>query len=42
MNYKIVVNKDNLYDKKYFTNIKLVNITNDAGEECLLEKRKLF
>lgn len=41
MNYKIVVNKDNLYDKKYFTNIKLVNITNDAGEECLLEKRTL-
>ena len=41
MNYKIIVNKDRMYDKKDFSNIKLVKITNDVKEECLLEKRTL-
>ena len=41
MNYKIIVNKDKLYDKKDFSNIKLVKIINDVKEECLLEKRTL-
>lgn len=41
MNYKIIVNKDKLHDKKDFSNIKLVKIINDVKEECLLEKRTL-
>ena len=41
MNYKIIVNKDRMYDKKDFSNIKLVKITNGVKEECLLEKRTL-
>ena len=41
MNYKTVVNKDNLYDKKDFSNIKLVKTINNIGEECFLEKRTL-
>jgi len=41
MNYKIVINKDNLYNKKDFSNIKLVKTINNIGEECFLEKRTL-
>ena len=41
MNYKIIVNKDRMYDKKDFSNIKIVKITNGVKEECLLEKRTL-
>ena len=41
MNYKIVVNKDKLYDKNNFSNIELKKITNVIGEEYLLEKRTL-
>ena len=41
MNYKIVVNKENLYDKRYFSNVELKKITNVIGEEYLLEKRTL-
>lgn len=41
MNYKILVNKDNLYDKNNFSNIEFRKITNIIGEEYLLEKRTL-
>ncbi len=41
MNYKIVINKDNLYNKKDFSNIKLVKTINNIGEDCFLEKRTL-
>lgn len=41
MNYKILINKDNLYDKRDFSNIELKKITNILNEEYLLEKRTL-
>ena len=41
MNYKIIINKDNLYDKRDFSNIELKKITNSLNEEYLLEKRTL-
>lgn len=41
MDYKIIVNKDRLYNKKDYSNIKLVKVNNSFGEECLLEKRTL-
>ena len=31
MNYKILVNKDNLYDKNNFSNIEFRKITNIIG-----------
>ena len=39
MNYKILVNKDNLYDKNDFSNRVLKKVTNILNEEYLLEKR---
>mgnify|MGYP005810516113 CR=1 FL=1 len=41
MNYKIVVNKDNPYNKNDFSNIELKKIKNSSDEEYLLEKRTL-
>lgn len=41
MDYKIIVNKDRLYNKKDYSNIKLVKVNNSFGEECRLEKRTL-
>ena len=38
MNYKIIVNKDRMYDKKDFSNIKLVKITNDVKKNAYLRK----
>ena len=33
MNYKILVNKDNLYNKNDFSNIEYKTITNSLNEE---------
>ena len=41
MNYKIVVNKEYLYDKNDFQNRKLKKVKNILGEEFLLESRTL-
>lgn len=41
MNYKVLVNKDNLYKKCNFSNIELKKIINLLGEEYLLEKKTL-
>lgn len=41
MNYKILVNKDNLYNKNDFSNIEYKTITNSLNEEYMLEKRTL-
>ncbi len=41
MNYKIVVNKDNLYNKDDFSNRELKVVKNSLDEEYLLEKRTL-
>ena len=41
MSYKILVNKDNLYDKNDFSNRELKKVTNILNEEYLLEKRTL-
>ena len=41
MDYKIVVNKDKLYDKNYFSNRELKVVSNSLDEEFLLEKRTL-
>ena len=41
MNYKIVVNKEYLYDKNDFQNRKLKKVKNVLGEEFLLESRTL-
>lgn len=41
MNYKILVNKENPYNKNDFSNINLKSITNSLNEEYLLEKNTL-
>ena len=41
MNYKILVNKDNLYDKNDFSNRELKKVKNALNEEYLLEKKAL-
>ena len=41
MNYQILVNKDNKYEKQDFQNEKLVSYTNSLGEEIILERRTL-
>ena len=41
MNYKIVINKEKVYNKEDFTNIEYKSITNSINEEYLLEKRTL-
>lgn len=41
MNYKIIVNKEKLYNKKDFSNIEFKKIVSTLNEEYLLEKRTL-
>ena len=41
MNYKILVNKNNKYNKEMFSNIKLYKVINLLGEEYYLEKQTL-
>ena len=41
MNYQILVNKDNKYEKQDFQNEKLVSYTNSLDEEIILERRTL-
>ena len=41
MNYKIIVNKEKLYNKKDFSNIEFKKIVSTLNEEYLLEKKTL-
>ena len=39
MNYQILVNKDNPYNKEEFSNINLVKIINELSKTNLIKKR---
>ena len=41
MNYQILINKENKYEKQDFQNEKLVSYTNSLGKEIILERRTL-